>query len=143
VDLALAVAGVKRMNLGGSMNDAIRPEHRRRRSSRDDRLERLIITEHSAAVLFEKLAHRDADGRLVDAGLLHVTGDAIEPRATVAGETAPRGPGLATDVDDVRDGRDRLEVVDDRRHAEGALDRRKGRLEARLAALALERLQQR
>src|SRR5690606_18337876 len=110
---------------------------------RDDRLERLIITKHSAAVLFDELAHRDADGRLVDAGLLHVTRDAIEPRATVAGETAPRGPGLATDVDDVRDGRDRLDVVDDRRHAEGALDRRKGRLEARLAALALERLQQR
>ena len=41
------------------------------------------------------------------------------------------------------DGRDRLDVVDDGRRRVEARDRRERRLRARLAALALERLEQR
>src|SRR4029077_10141398 len=51
-------------------------------------------------------------------------------------------PGTAA-LDDVRQVAERLDVVDDRRLPVEALDRRKGRLEPRLAPQSLERVDQR
>ena len=50
---------------------------------------------------------------------------------------------LAAHLHDVRDRRQRLDVVDDRRLRVEAFDRGERRLEARHAALAFERLEQR
>ena len=56
-------------------------------------------------------------------------------RPSFRNQSAPR-------VDDVLDAAERLDVVDDRRGREGAGDRGEGRLDARLAALAFDRLDQ-
>src|SRR5262249_56721968 len=64
-----------------------------------------------------------------------------EPRAALGLRSEACEP-LAAPVDDVRQRSERLHVVDDRRLAERALDRRKRRLDLGPAFLALERREQ-
>ena len=66
-------------------------------------------------------------------------------KTTVPGERlgADRGVPLGAVLDDRRDGGDRLHVVDQRRRAVQAADRGERRTRARLAAVPLERLEQR
>src|SRR4030095_9970575 len=107
----------------------------------DDRLER-TRSGHPAAVVVEQLLPRHAERRLVDAGALHVPRDAVELGTGVllaADRREPRRPAL-DDVGDVREG---LDVVDRRRAAEDAVGGGERWLEARIAALPLDRLHQR
>ena len=70
----------------------------------------------------EELFPRDSDRRLVDAGLLDVAGDAVELRARVPVVSADPLEPVGAAVEDVLDAGERLDVVDDRRAAPGALD---------------------
>src|SRR5262249_28325836 len=95
-----------------------------------------------------QLAHGHAQGQFDAAGLVDVAADAVELRPVAAGvarvlrvgrhahRLEPVGPA----VHDVGDAGDRLDVVDDRRLAEGPLDRGEGRLDPRPGALAFEAL---
>src|SRR5206468_822443 len=118
--------------------DLARGEHRRRGAARDDRLQ-LAVAGDAAAVLVNELLEVHAHGELVDARLLHVAGDAVELRPGVAGDAERLEP-LRAVVDDERDAGQGLDVVDDGRAAEDADDGREGRLDARLAAMALDGL---
>ncbi len=88
--------------------------------------------------LLEVVAH----GQLVDARALDVAADAEQTRAAVA-RSADRRVGCRAHGDDVGHGGDGLGVVDDRGTAVEADDGREGRLDARNAALAFERLHER
>src|SRR5712671_5932269 len=99
--------------------------------------------QHAAAQIVDELAQREPDRRFEHARLLHVTADAVEARAPVARQAAVIGPSFAAHAQDVGHRCDGLDVVDDRRRAERTLDRGKRWLEARLATLALERVQER
>src|SRR5207247_11332102 len=88
--------------------------------------------------LFRSLAELD----LVDAGLVDVAADRHETcaRGFISTELGVRGPSV---VDDPWHGHERLDVVEQRRPAPGALDGGEGRTGSRLGALAFERLEQR
>ena len=108
----------------------------------DDGLELLAVLD-AAGDLVDRLALEVvAHGQLVDAGALDVAADAEEARAAVA-LGAELGVGLAAHQKNVRGGGDGLGVVDDGGAAVEADDGREGRLDARHAALAFERLHQR
>ena len=78
---------------------------------------------------------------LVVARPLHVAGHRHE-LGPGRGLGADLGVLAAAHPDDVRHGRERLNVVDQRRTVVEALDRRERRLQPRVAALALERVEQ-
>ena len=107
----------------------------------DDGLELLAVRD-AAGYLVDHLLEVVAHGQLVDAGALDVAADAEEARAAVA-LGAELGVGLAAHEEDVRRAGDGLGVVDDGGAAVEADDGREGRLDARDAALAFERLHQR
>src|SRR5262249_38352855 len=90
----------------------------------------------------EELLHLQAHRRLVDSGPVDVAGEAVElgPRVLLVAPDL-REP-LRAAVDDVDDAGERFDVVDDRRRSEDPPDRRERRLDPRLAALALEALDQ-
>ncbi len=90
----------------------------------------------------DDLAHRRAQGNLVVAGPLHVSRDGNDLIAFAALRTDRREP-VGAAFENRHEIGERLDVVDDRRHAVEPLDRRKRRLQPRLAALALERVEQR
>src|SRR5437868_3459022 len=79
---------------------------------------------------------------LVGTRLLDVTRHGVELRPRVALVGADRLEPVGAALEDVGDAAERLDVVDHRRHAEGADQRGEGRLDARLAALALEGLEE-
>src|SRR5690606_35613244 len=87
----------------------------------------------------------EADGALEDAGLLHVPVHAEEANAAVVKVVDRRELRelLAAEDEGGRHRCDRLEVVHRRRAAERAGLGGEGGLEARLAALALERVEER
>ena len=95
----------------------------------------------AAGDLVDCLPEGVAHGELVDAGAFDVAGDAEEAGAAVA-LGAELGVGLAAHEQDVRGGGDGFSVVDDGGAAVEADDGGEGRLDARDAALAFERLHQ-
>src|SRR5262249_1458386 len=117
--------------------DLVRGEDGRRGSAGHHALE-LAAAANAATVLVDELPESDAHGRLDHAGLLHVTGNGVEPRATLALGAETREP-LRAPVDDVRHRRAGLHGVDDGGMAEGALHGGEGRLDLGPALLALER----
>ena len=98
----------------------------------------------AAAHVVEDVPHRRAHRHLVVPGPLHVAADRDQLGAGALGvaEAERLVPGGAL-VDDVRDRGQRLDVVDRGRHPEDARHRREGRLDARVAALALDRVHHR
>ena len=121
-------------------------EHAHAHAAGDRTLEPLALA-HAAAVVVDERAQLDAQRRLKDARTVHVAADAHELGA-VAGHAAERTldadplPPRHALLDDGHDGGERLDVVDDRRAAEEALDRGERGLHARPAALALDRFEQ-
>ena len=110
-------------------------EHRRRRTAGDAAEQ---LTFESAAEL-EELHVRHTERHFVDAGLHDVAADREQLRAgaLVGAEGAVA---LGAVLEDVRHRHDGFDVVDHRRRGKGAADRREGRLEARLALEAFERI---
>src|SRR5262249_6879376 len=97
---------------------------------------------NAAAHFPDHLAQRNAHRQFVDAWLVHVAGNAQDARAArLAGAQA--GEPLAAFGNDVGDVHQRLDVVDDGRHPEQALDGRKRGLQPWPAALAFQRVQER
>src|SRR5262249_54771382 len=95
------------------------------------------------ALVVDQLAQGDlAHGRLVDAGPLHLAADAVELGPAVLLGAVAREP-LRPAVQYERHANQRLHVVDDGRAVVEAGHRREGRLQARLPALALQRLDER
>src|SRR5690606_2127848 len=97
--------------------------------------------EQASGVLVDELLEVDVHGELVDAGLLDLARDAVELRSGVLRDAEGLEP-LRAVLDDQGDAGDGLDVVHDRGAAEHADDGREGRLDARLAALAFDRLDQ-
>ena len=104
----------------------------------DDGFELLAVFD-AAGYIVDRLAEAVAHGELVDARALDVAADAEEACAAVA-FGAELGVGLAAHEEDVRGVGDGLGVVDDGGATVKADDGREGRLDARDAALAFERL---
>src|SRR5262249_39250295 len=102
----------------------------------------------AAGIFVHQLAYRDPQRQLITARAVDVAADAVELRPITAGVTrvlrvgghAHRLEPVGAAVDDVRDAGDRLDVVDDRRLAEGPLDGREGRHDSRAGAVALQAL---
>ena len=115
-------------------------QHLHRAAARLERLERAALPD-PAALLLEQLADRRAELHLVVAGAVDVAAAAEHPcpRALLGAE---RLEPLAAALDDVRHVAQRLDVVHDGRLAVEALDRRERRLEPRLTAKPLQRLDQ-
>ena len=116
-------------------------EHRGRRAARDDRLQ-LAAVRHAAADVVDQLAHRDPVRQLVVAGVHDVAGEREDARAGRVLDAELRVL-RAAHLEHRRHGRDRLDVVHGGRRRVEAGDRRERRLRPRLAALALERLEER
>src|SRR3989475_3851297 len=118
--------------------DLVWGEDRHRGTPRDDGLQ-LPATRDAARMGVDDLAQRGAHGELVSARAHDVARNAEELRPW-----ALLGPDGAEPVraaeHDVRHAGERLDVVDDRRAAEEAVRGRKRRLDARVGALPLERL---
>src|SRR5262249_37420285 len=92
-------------------------------------------------VLVDDLAQRGAHGELVDSGAHDVARDTVELRARALLRPDTAEP-LGSAPDDARDAGERLDVVHDDRPAEQAGHRWNRRLDPRVAALSLERLEQ-
>ena len=88
------------------------------------------------------ICSREAQRQLVNAGLVHVAGEAEQPGAAVL-RRAERREGRAAVANDGRNRAEGLDVVQHRRALERARDGRKRRPDARDAALAFERIEQR
>src|SRR5665213_2760465 len=115
-------------------------ETRRGTAARLDAEERPALTQPARAIV-DQLANRHAQRHLVISRLLDVARDRNDLEARRAYGTRLREP-LRAVAQDVRQIGQRLDVVYDRRFTIESLDRRKRRLEARFAALALERVEQ-
>ena len=136
-----ALVGLQRVELARHV-ELVGVERRHRHAARDHRLD-LAALPHAAADVVDDLAlnvmpigSSNTPGLLTwpDTHTMRVPPERPMPSSLNHG---------AALVDDERDVHQGLDVVDDRRVAEQALDRRERRLEARLAALALERVEQR
>src|SRR5262249_19403799 len=111
---------------------------------------RLAPLPDAAAVPVHQLADGHAQRELDTAGLVHVSADAVQLRAEAAGVARVLGVGrhahrlepLHPAVDDMRDARHRLDVVDDGRLAERPLDGWERRLDARPGPFAFQALDQ-
>jgi hypothetical protein len=95
-----------------------------------------------AAGQVEQLAQRHAERRLILAGRPDVAGQR-EDAESLGLLGAERGELGGAAFHDERDAGDRLDVVDDRRARVQAGDRRERRLQPRLPAPSLQRVQQR
>ncbi len=115
--------------------------HRERRAAHHHGLQRPALLD-AAADLLDQVARRDPVRQLVGAGALHVAGEAEDARAGRVRRRADLRELGRADLEHLRHRRDRLDVVDQRRRGVEAGDGRERRLRARLAALALERLEQ-
>ena len=116
-------------------------DQRHRGAARDDREQVAPAAAHAPGVLVDQLPQRDAHRLLDRARLVHVARDAVDLGARVVRSAEAREPGGAAPQDG-RDDRDRLDVADRGRAAVHPDRRGERRLEARLAHLALEALQQ-
>ena len=112
-----------------------------RRPAGNHRLERSPVA-HSPGTLLDELPERDVHRRFVDAGALHVAAHAVQLGAAVLFRSE-RGKPFGTVLHDQRHVAERLDVVHRRRRVVEPDDGGKGRLVARLRALAFERLEQR
>src|SRR5580700_421654 len=85
----------------------------------------------------DDLAHRRSKRNLVVSGITHVARDRndLVPFAALGADC---GEPLRAALENRHEIGERLDVVDDRRHAIEPFDRREGRLETRFASLALE-----
>src|ERR1035437_2861085 len=102
----------------------------------------VFVHDDDAAHFLDHLLHREAEFEFVDAGLIDVPGEAGHLGAAGFGNTERRERRAAI----AQDGRDRAEglhVIQDGRALERARDGGKRRADARDAALAFERFQQR
>ena len=97
---------------------------------------------HAAAIFVDQLAHGDAGGRELHAGVLDAARDR-EAAQAVALVAAIALPPVGALLDDVAHPVQRLDVVDQRRQAEQADLERIRRLVPRQAALALDAFEQR
>ena len=116
-------------------------QDRRRGAAREEALD-LAALGRPAGEPVDQLPGRDPQLDLVVAGPLDAARDRdhLRPRRLLGSEALePIGAG----GDDVGDVRKRLDVVDQGRPAVEALDRGEGRLQPRVAALSLERVEQR
>ena len=118
----------------------IGPDEHARRTAEQDRPD--VATAADTAGKLDEVAQRGPEFDLVDAGPLDVPGQAEELRPGRALGADAR-VGLPAHLEDERDVGQRLDVVDDRRLAEQTDLDRERRLVARLAALALDRLEER
>ena len=111
-----------------------------RRAAGEEELQLVVVTD-AAGEPVDDVAERAAVRDFVVARSLHVTGDRDDARAgrLVHADLAVL---LAAELEDVRQRRQRFDVVHDGRLRVEAFDRRERRLEARHAPLALERLEQ-
>ena len=116
-------------------------QHRRRRAAGEPALD-LAALGRAAGEAVDDVARRDAELDLVVAGPLHVARDRDELRAgRLLG--ADRLEPVGALLDDQRHVAERLDVVDQRRPLVEALVGGERRLQPRVAALALERVEQR
>ena len=121
-------------------SSCVRPDEDARRAAEQDRLD-VPAARHAAGEL-DQVAQRRAELDLVGARPRDVAGQAEQLRPGRA-LRADRGVRLAAHPRMQRDVGQRLDVVDDRRLAEQADLDRERRLVARLAALALDRFEER
>lgn len=117
-------------------------QDRRRRASGDDGLEVVPAAAHASAVLLDQLAQRDRHLLLDRARVVDVSRDAEELRALVSFPPEPGEP-LGPPAGDGRAHGHRLDVGHGRRAPEEADGGGEGGLQARLAGLSLQRLDQR
>ena len=116
-------------------------QHRRARAAGEPRLD-LAALGRAAGEVEDDLARGDAEHDLVVARALDAARDRDDLRAR-RGLRADLRVLRAAHLEHDRDVHQRLDVVDQRRALVEALDRRERRLQARVAALALQRVQQR
>src|SRR5439155_201041 len=121
--------------------DFARSQHRAGGAARDDALQ-FLAAGNAAAYFLDHPAQRETHRQLVDARPVDVAAQAEQARPAVLGR-AELGIRLRAHEENRRDVRERLDVVDDRRAAVEADHGREGRLDARIAAQALERIEQR
>ena len=116
-------------------------QHRGRGAARKPRLD-LAAVGRAAREALDDLAGRDPELDLVVAGALDAARDRddLRPGRLLGPEVLEPLGAVVDDVGDVGEG---LDVVDQRRAAVEALDRGERGLQARVAALALERVEQR
>src|SRR4029077_16062507 len=109
-------------------------------AARDHALERLAV-EDAAADIVDQILQRKSHWQFVESRFVHVTRQAEEfgPRTFLGTD---RFIPIRAAVDDMRDIRQRLDIVDDGRRSERALNRRERRTVARICAPALERFEQ-
>ncbi len=119
----------------------LRRDHAHRRAARDHRLEVAPPAPHAAAVILDQLAEGDRHDLLHVARPLDVAGDAEQLGAGVVG-AAEAGEPVRAAAQDGRDHRDGFHVVDRGRAAVEARAGREWRLQARLALLAFQALQE-
>src|SRR5712691_4595980 len=117
--------------------DLIGGQDGRGRAARHHRLEGAPAW-YAATVIVDDLAEGHRHRRFDETGPDHVPGDRIQSRAALGLGPEPGEP-LPAPVDDVRQARERLDIVHDGRLAEGAFHGREGRLDLGPALLALER----
>src|SRR5207244_4175139 len=111
-----------------------------RRAARDHRLQ-LAPAGYASTVRVEDLPQGRAHRQLVRARSFDVSADAVELRPRPFFRADGFEP-VGAAADDVRHAGEGLDVVDDRRRAEDAVGRGERRLDPRVRALALERLDQ-
>ncbi len=117
-------------------------QHRHRRTPGDDRQQIVPAAAHAAGMPLDQFFQRNAHFLFDIARPLHMAGDAEDLGAAVLGPAETGEPGGATAQDGGRNG-DGFDIVDSGRTAIETDAGRKGRLQARLALLAFERLDQR
>src|SRR3954463_9744597 len=121
--------------------EVFRLQHRGARAAREPELDRAALG-RAAREAVDDVARLHPELDLEVARVRDVARDRHELRAGRALD-AELGVLLAADLDDGRHGRERLDVVDERRPLVQALVGGERRLEARVPALALERVEQR
>ena len=124
------------------VDDLVSRHQRHRGAAGDDRQEVVPSAADAAAMAVDQLAERDRHRLLEGAGALDVARDAEELGAGVVLAAEAGEPARPAPQDRRRHG-DRLDVVHGRRAAVEADIGRERRLQARLALLALEALEQR
>src|SRR5262245_7275094 len=120
--------------------DLVGGERRHRGAARDHRLQ-LPAVRDAAGVLVDDLAQRRAHGQLVDAGPHDVARDAVQLGAGALLRSDAAEPSRPAQYD-VRHAREGLDVVHDGGTVEETLRGGERWLDARVATLALERLEQ-
>ena len=120
--------------------ELVRPDEPAGRPAQEHRAQRAPAGDASGHL--EQVSQRDAERRLVEAGALDAAGEAEEARAgrLLGPDPGERRAALEHDVEHVDQA---LDVVDDGRLGEEAGVDREGRLRARLAAVALDRVEER